>query len=155
MIAHELTHVVQQNGNTVQRAEYKSNPTENMDENDPYSELIEDDFDDVIKSQLPHINKYDTLKAKVSVTKYETGKLTKGPVFEHIYFSDGSMWSTKILSSGRHVYLDIRSGLHKGEGYTVPDSEAYKAQEVKNWLLGLHPDLKEHWTAYREKATKK
>ncbi|WP_199316983.1 DUF4157 domain-containing protein [Chroococcidiopsis sp [FACHB-1243]] len=130
LLAHELTHVVQQNGGAVQRDRLQK------------AEEVK------AENEVPQI----------TVTKYETGLLNNGPFFEHIYFSDGSFWSTKIVSSGeyrgKHVYLDIREGLHKGEGYTEKDDKkGYKAQEVKNWLLGLHPDLKNHWTAYRQAAT--
>ncbi|WP_298843200.1 hypothetical protein [uncultured Roseobacter sp.] len=91
----------------------------------------------------------------ISVTSYTSGWLSNGPFFEHIRFSDGSYWSTKIAASnGRHVYLDIRAGLHKGEGYSVRDADGYKAGEVRSWLIGRHADLADHWRAYRAAATK-
>ena len=78
LIAHELTHVLQQNGSTVQRTEYKSSPTDYMDDNDRKSELLDDNFDEEIKSKLPSPTSDEKVEDYVKTGKEEGVILWRG-----------------------------------------------------------------------------
>jgi hypothetical protein len=87
----------------------------------------------------------------LTVSSYVSGVLRGGTTFEHIRFSDGSYWSTKLRGT-RRVYLDVRSGPGTGAGYSVNDDQGMSAPQAKNWIRTNQPGLTGHWAAYRARV---
>ena len=68
LLAHELTHVVQQNGGAMmlQRVHYESGGPVYLDDDDPDSELLDDNFDEIIKGNLHQPTADGTVEEAVS-----------------------------------------------------------------------------------------
>ena len=92
----------------------------------------------------------------ITCTRIDAGFLSGGGnYFEHAYFSDNSMWSFKRHKQNfKYVYMDIREGPRKGEGFSTRDANAYKSKEMFNWIHANFPDLDDYWKAYRQKTAK-
>ncbi|MDZ8139276.1 MAG: DUF4157 domain-containing protein, partial [Nostoc sp. DedQUE04] len=125
LLAHELTHVVQQNGRAVQRLVQKADTGNEQ----PAPEVVP-----------PH-----------TVINYDSGILSGGgAIWEHIDFQDGTRISVKRKpDTRRFVYVDYRGGPFDGSGFSV-FNQGYKAQETKQWILNSYgQECVNYWNAYR------
>ncbi|MFN6440918.1 MAG: DUF4157 domain-containing protein [Nostoc sp. DedSLP01] len=126
LLAHELTHVVQQNGGAVQRLVQKAGSSNEQ----------------AVSEALPPYTE----------TNYDSGILSGGgAIWEHIDFQDSTRISVKKKpDTGRFVYLDYRGGPFHGCGFSV-FNEGYKAQEVKQWIrVNYGQECLNYWNAYRQ-----
>ena len=127
LLAHELTHVVQQSGGAVQRLVQKADTGNEQ----AAPEIVP-----------PH-----------TVIGYDSGILSGGgAIWEHIDFQDGTRISVKRKpDTGRFVYVDYRGGPFNGYGFSE-FNQGYKAQETKQWILNSYgQECVNYWNAYRNK----